>query len=456
MTRPAARHRLMTCVLASLLWATPAFAATDTPAASDPATLMTRIAGLVRDQFVDQTVAEASAPKLLALAHSATYSAAESPEALAAALTHDLRAITGDSHIGVVHDPAAVSRYRARAQAAKDKDAQEKDAANKARRALEAAADNFGIRAVELMPGGVGYLRIDEFYGQVAESEPVLATVMTLLAPADAIILDLRHNGGGNSRILPLFLGYFLGPEPVIFATRHERWKGESTTLVTRTDMAGARHAGKPLYILTSGLTYSLAEHVTYHLKALTNATVVGERTYGGGNGFDPVVLDDSFYLRLPRLAFTNARTGTLYREHEGISPDIATPAASARDTAYAAALTRLAATAGDDGKRQQANWALAALPDAGPAQAPSPRLENLGRFGDFALRGSADEMWLSFRGAPYVKLQPAQGGAWLDDRSIPRLIRLEGGAAAREITVIPYDGPYDGEETHIPRDSRE
>ena len=71
--------------------------------------------------------------------------------------------ITLVDHIGVVYDPAAVSRYRAREAAAADETARKQDAANKARRALEAAADNFGIRAVEVMPGLVGYLRIDEF-----------------------------------------------------------------------------------------------------------------------------------------------------------------------------------------------------------------------------------------------------------------------------------------------------
>jgi hypothetical protein len=449
MKRRHTSHPLIASLLAALVWGQSALATPEPAPASDPAALMARIADLVRDQFVDEAVAHASAPKLRTLANSTEYRAAASPDILAAAITRDLRTVTGDSHIGVVYDPAAVSRYRAREAAAADETARKQDAANKARRALEAAADNFGIRAVEVMPGLVGYLRIDEFYGQEAESEAVFAAVMNLLAPAEAIILDLRHNGGGNSRILPLFLGYFLGPEPVTFATRHERWKGENTALVTRSDMAGARHSGKPLYILTSGLTYSLAEHVTYHLKALADATVVGERTYGGGNGFDPVVLDDNFYLRLPRLAFTNARTGMLYREHEGISPDIATPSGSARDAAYRAALARLEGGATDAEKRRQARWALAALPVADPVPAASP-LEELGSFGDFTFRAGPGEMWLSFRGAPFVKLRSAHGGAWLDDRSIPRLIRFEGGMPAQAITVTPYHG----EEKRIPRDN--
>ncbi|WP_020397845.1 S41 family peptidase [Kordiimonas gwangyangensis] len=428
-----------TLIALGLLALAPIAHADDT--ALTPPELMTKIATLIEDQFVDEDIAHASAPKVRALAGS--YDDHGSPEALADAITRDLRAVTGDSHIGVTYDPAAVSRFRAREAATHDDAARERDTANKARKAAEAAADNFGIRAVSLMPGGVGYLRLDEFYGQVTESEDMFAHVMTLLGPAKAIILDLRHNGGGNSRLLPLFLGYFLGPDAVTFATRHERWKGDAAPLVTRTDMAGARHHGKPLYILTSGLTYSLAEHVTYHLRALAGATVVGERTFGGGNGWDPVVLDDRFYLRLPRLAFTNAKTGTLYTEHVGISPDVAATAAAAQDTAYRAALTRLAASPDVETEAcDAAEWALAALPPAaGEATTPGDDAVDFGRFGDFALQGTKDSLWLSFRGAPYVRLSRAADGAWLDDRSIPRLISLEGRAPHAAITVRPYDG---------------
>ena len=447
------RLRRALCVLGLMVAVLPpatVLGADSTPLS--PPDLMAKIATLVEEQFVDETVAQKSAARLRLLAGS--YADADSPATLAAAITHDLRTVTGDSHIGLVYDPKAVSRFRAREAAEQDEAARERDAANKARKAAEAAADNFGIRAVALMPGGVGYLRIDEFYGQVAESEDVFAHVMTLLAPAKAIILDLRHNGGGNSRILPLFLGYFLGPEAVTFATRHERWKDEATPLVTRIDMAGARHHGKPIYILTSGLTYSLAEHVTYHLKALADATVVGERTFGGGNGWDPVVLNDSYYLRLPRLAFTNTKTGTLYTEHEGISPDIAATAGAARTTAYRAALTRLAARDEMDTEaRDAAAWALAALPPAvQEATSPGNDAMDLGHFGDFTLKGTPDSLWLSFRGAPYVRLSRAAGDAWLDDRSIPRLISLEGTAPYAAITVRPYGG----EAVRIPRDSGE
>ncbi|MFC7049404.1 S41 family peptidase [Emcibacter nanhaiensis] len=391
----------------------------------DVTALTERISEIVRAQFVDEQVAHKTADEFLEKAQSGAYSAVSGPEDLASQLTDDLRAISGDTHIGVVYDPNSVARYRAREAAKQIVAAKERDSANRRAKIAEAKLDNFGIRAVEVMKGGVGYLRIDYFDGHVDESAPVFTAVMDLLASSRAIILDLRRNGGGNSRILPLFLGYFLGPEQVHFATRQERWNGNTEKLLSRADVKGARHFDKPIYILTSGTTYSLAEHVTYHLRAFGRATVIGERTYGGGNGWDPVVLDDQFYLRIPRISFTNAHTGTLYTEGEGITPDIAVNAAQARHRAYAVALEQLHSTTSDPQTLEEIEWAQRLIQQQGEDTSPvrPDDLPSLGTFGQFNFKGTADDLWLSYRDLPFVKLEKIGPGLYLDDRSIQQQI---------------------------------
>ncbi len=414
------------------------------PVSASDQQLTQRIADTVRAQFVDADVAAKTADGFLAKANAGAYEGTAEPETLARSMTADLRALSGDNHIGVVYDPEAVARYRARAQAASSPDAEERNTEHKARRAKEAALDNYGLRAVEVMKGGVGYLRIDEFDGHVAESETMLATVMNMLASSNAIILDLRHNVGGNSRILPTFLGYFIGPGEVQFGTSTERWNDTVTPLKTRADIQGARHWDKPLYILTSGMTFSLGEHVTYHLKALDRAILVGERTYGGGNGWDPVVLNDDFYLRIPRISFTNTRTGTLFREGEGISPDINVPAEYAKTTAYHEALLALRETVEDADMVGEINWAIniaASALEGGPEDTSA--LPFIGSFGPYAFRGDEHALWLSYNGHPYMLLRTLDGRVYLDDRSVPRQFTFTGATLkeAKSLTVTPYGG---------------
>lgn len=395
----------------------------------------------IRDQFVDENAGQRTAAELMNRLHAGVYNDLSAPDELARRLSDDMKAISGDKHIGVVFDTESVARYRARESAYKSPEAQAIDAANNKKRAEAARLDNYGLRAVEIMPGGIGYLRTDFFDGHVDDAKPVIAAAMNMLESSKAIILDLRRNSGGNSRILPLFMGYFLGPEPIHFATRIERWKNEETPLHTVVDEQGARHYDKPIYILTSGTTVSLAEHLTYHLRAFGRATVIGERTYGAGDGWDPVVLNDDFYLRMPRMRFVNERTNGLFAEGQGITPDIITDAADARRRAYVEALAYVAKTATTKSEQAQAAWAQAMA--AARLQRVSPKDKAAdsfaGDYGAYAFESRAGVLWLSFRDTPFVRLERLGPGLYLDDRSIPRQFQFS--SDGKSLTVMLAEG---------------
>lgn len=411
---------------------------------ADIQTVVKKIAQLVRDQFVDEVVASNTADEILKRYTQGKYADIQTTKQLARRLTDELRAISGDTHIGIVFDPDSVDRYRARANAKSSKAAKAIDMTNKIASSEESRLDNYGMRGVEVLAGGVGYFRIDYFDGHDKEGAPAIASAMNLLASSNAIILDLRRNGGGNSRILSLFLGYFLGPNAVHYATRTERWKNSVEELYSRADVKGARHFDKPIYILTSGTTYSLAESVAYHLRSFNRAVIIGERTYGGGNGWDPVVLNDDFFLRLPRTAFVNAVTNSMFPEKEGISPDIAVSSASAMQTAYLEALANLRQETSDIEKKQQIEWAqrvVFARQHARVKSVDADVKKYAGEFGEFLFEAREDGLWLSFRDLPFVKLERLATGLYFDDRSIQRQFQFAATeqALAFTMTVMPY-----------------
>ena len=57
--------------------------------------------------------------------------------------------------------------------------------------------DNFGIRRVERLDGNVGYLDLRRV-AVPANAGPAISAAMELVAGTYALILDLRHNGGGS------------------------------------------------------------------------------------------------------------------------------------------------------------------------------------------------------------------------------------------------------------------
>ena len=90
----------------------------------------------------------------------------------------------------------------------------------------------------------------------------------------------------------------------------------------------------KPLYILTSGRTFSAAEAFAYNLQALGRATVVGEITGGGAHPFEYRRVHPHFAVDLPEARSINPITGSNW-QGVGVQPDVAVPA----DQALAKAL---------------------------------------------------------------------------------------------------------------------
>src|SRR5262249_19282766 len=73
---------------------------------------------------------------------------------------------------------------------------------------------NAGYRKVERLGGNVGYLAVDGFADAEAAAGPA-AAAMNFLANTEALIIDLRRNGGGNPHGVALLCSYFFDEKPV-------------------------------------------------------------------------------------------------------------------------------------------------------------------------------------------------------------------------------------------------
>lgn len=251
--------------------------------------------------------------------------------ALTDSLTGDLRRATGDAHLQVVF---SVSPRTA-------PPGQGRTAADSARDRENAAWRNYGLLQLERLDGNVGYLELGRF-DDPALAGGALASAMSFLAGTDALIIDLRLNGGGHASMDALLASYFIG-RPTLLSTLHHRAPGDTAQLWTLGEVPGPRYLDKPVYILVTGRTFSAAEAFAYDLQALGRAVVVGEKTRGGANPGGWTMIGSHFGVFVPTARVESAVTHGNW-EGTGVRPDLAVAAAGAKAAAHRAALQRLVA----------------------------------------------------------------------------------------------------------------
>ncbi len=149
------------------------------------------------------------------------YAGLASPRELAEQMQVDLREISKDRHLFVDYDPREVQELRAAAAGGDETPA--------GAELVEARRQNFGVREVGILDGNVGYLDLRDFEHPNL-SAAKLAAAMELLADCDAVVVDLRSNGGGWATTTALLASYFFAPgKPVHFTDFHERVQDETT-----------------------------------------------------------------------------------------------------------------------------------------------------------------------------------------------------------------------------------
>ncbi len=217
---------------------------------------------------------------------------------------------------------------------------------------------NYGFEEVSILPGNIGYIRFNQFSDAEAGAATAIAA-LNFVSNTDAVIFDVRQNGGGEPSMVQFLISHFLNPQDDIvintFVSRDTEFPTELRAL--RHLPAGAR-PNVPVYVLTSGSTGSAAEAFAYHLQALGRATIVGETTYGAGNPGGTFLLDRGFAIFVSTGSARNPITETNW-EGVGVAPDVDIAASAALDQALALAYTTLAERSDDENLRE--NWAWAA-----------------------------------------------------------------------------------------------
>ncbi|MEP7271431.1 MAG: S41 family peptidase [Acidobacteriota bacterium] len=270
------------------------------------------------------------------------YETITSASKFAELLTSNLQGVSHDKHLRVNYSYEAYPPEGER----REPTPEERESFN-----LRLRAMNYGFEKVERLPGNIGYLDLRGFMPADVGGETVVAA-MNFLSNTDALIIDLRQNGGGSPGMVALISSYLFRD---ITHLNDLYWREGETTqqFWTAPYVPGKRYVDKDVYVLTSKRTFSAAEEFTYNLKNLKRATIVGETTGGGAHPGGPSRISDHFDVWVPRGRAINPTSKTNW-EGTGVEPDVKVSAPEALKTAHLAAVNKAMGKISDPRRKDQ------------------------------------------------------------------------------------------------------
>jgi retinol-binding protein 3 len=355
---------------------------------------------------------------------------------LAESLNDELRALSHDKHLRILYlDPDAPDNEPGITEPERER-----------RKVEEGRRRNYGFERVERLEGNVGYLDLRSFFDAKYAGETASAA-MNFLANADAVIFDLRQNGGGEPNMVQFLLSY-LFDRPAHLNDFVGRGGGQLRQYWTLPDVPGPCRTGTPVYVLTSGATFSAAEEFVYDLQSFHRAVIVGEVT-GGGAHMVRTVRFPSLHVGvgLPFARAVNPNTGTNW-EGKGITPDVRVPADHALTAAHLAALARMRDAEIDPDRREILEWIRRGV----EARARGLRLEPAaaraytGTYGPRRVTFEEGSLYYQREGRPRMRLIPAGDDLFLveDMEGFRVLFARDADGRVTRITGLYEDGHTD------------
>lgn len=283
------------------------------------------------EYYIDADLAKQMVDAMKTHAANGEYDLITDGDVFAARLTKDLGAVSNDKHLEVNFSPFKVPPRKEGPPSPEEE----------ARFHSQMDRMNCMFKKVEILPNNIGYIKLDGFM-DASYCGPTVVSAMAFVAHTDALIFDLRENGGGQPLMVTMIASYlFDNPTHLIdIYTRREDKTIQNWTLAY---LPGQRLTRQPVYVLTAKRTFSGAEEFAFDLKHHKRATIVGETTGGGAHPVSGHIVADYFDVRVPFARSLEPVMKTNW-EGTGVEPDVKVDAKDALETAQRLALEEIRA----------------------------------------------------------------------------------------------------------------
>ena len=275
------------------------------------------------------------------------------PSQLAVALEKDIKSVYADKHLSIFYDP----KFEQNQEVNLSDQVKKKELDNEL--GYE-RAHNFMFTTAKILPRNIGYVQLNGFVDLVEQAEPTATAAFSFLAHTNAIILDLRFNGGGNPKMVQQVESYFF-KNKTHMSDIQERFNNKTTTFYTDPAKTKGISLTMPIYILTSKRTFSAGEDFSYSMQQIKRAQVVGDTTAGGAHPTRLYSLKGGFFAEIPFARSLNPYSKKNW-EGTGVLPDLPVQSSKALEKALEAIYLKELATTTNDKEKRSIQWQINAL----------------------------------------------------------------------------------------------
>jgi hypothetical protein len=387
--------------------------------AAEPREVVGHVADQIAAGYFDAAKGARLAAELKAEAAKGAYDRFKDPLDLAQALTARLK--PSDAHFNVIWSASPPPQGGPRGPSPQAEEAERRQ--------------NYGFRAVELLPGNIALVNMSffsHFEGADGPAKAAADAAMAMTAGADAVIFDLRDNGGGSPAMVGYLVGHFAPEGANIYNTFKSRGPDEHETPPAPPRIG--RRLETPVYVLISGRTGSAAEAFSYTLQQAKRGVIVGEASAGAANPGGMAAVGDGFAVFVSGGSPVNPISGRNW-EGTGVVPDVAAPVGQALVKAQQLALARVVERSGSALARTDAQWALEALGPAAPVKALS---DYAGAYGARSVAVQDGRLMVAQGRRPPVALKPIGADVFaVEGAAVPIRVKFDRDPAGKVTGMV-------------------
>ncbi len=281
-----------------------------------------KLSHLMEDFYIYPEVAKKTSAHLQKQFEAGHFDKFDDNESFAHALTEQVQSINKDKHMRVRVNKAYVAPENTLARKAE----QRLDQINNYRNF------NHGFKEVKILEGNVAYLDLRAFAG-IETAKEIADAYMKLMSQADAVIIDLSNNGGGDPSMVQYLCSYFFD-EKLHLNSLLYREGNRVEEYWTLEKVGGKKMADIPLFVMISEKTFSGAEEFSYNMQTQERATLIGQTSGGGANPGGTRGINNDLSVFIPTGRALNPITNTSW-EGVGVIPEIQTKKEATFEQAY-------------------------------------------------------------------------------------------------------------------------